>query len=96
MKRAVQAFEKAREDDPQNIVLLSTEGLVLCRLARYKEAEKIFNLALSLDPDNGQLLTEKARVLATTGRHEEAQEIFGHASAHSRTSMNPTTYADYL
>src|ERR1017187_2377699 len=64
---AIQALQKARETLPDNIIVLSTLGLVLDGASRKPEAKKFYEASLKLEPDNAVVLNNLAFLLAETG-----------------------------
>jgi len=64
---AIQALQKARESLPDNIVVLSTLGLVLDGAQRRAEARQVYEAVLKLDPNNAVVLNNLAFLLAETG-----------------------------
>ncbi len=53
---AVEAYEKARKQLPNNSFLLQNLGFVLRRLGRWEDSERAFNTAVELDPRSVSLL----------------------------------------
>jgi TolB-like protein/Tfp pilus assembly protein PilF len=54
---AVEAYEKARKQLPNNSFLLQNLGFVLRRLGRWEDSERAFNTAVELDPRSVSLLS---------------------------------------
>jgi tetratricopeptide (TPR) repeat protein len=64
---AAQALQKARENLPDNIVVLSTLGLVLDGAGRRSEAKQVYEATIKLDPNNAIALNNLAFLMAETG-----------------------------
>ena len=64
---AIQVLQKARETLPDNIVVLSTLGLVLDTASRKPEARQVYEATLKLDPNNAVVLNNLAFLMAETG-----------------------------
>jgi len=64
---AIQSLQKARETLPDNIVVLSTLGLVLDGAQRRPEARQVYEATLKLDPNNAVVLNNLAFLLAESG-----------------------------
>jgi len=64
---AIQSLQKARETLPDNVMLLSTLGLVLDAAQRRPEAQKIYEATLKLDPNNAVVLNNLAFLMAEAG-----------------------------
>ena len=64
---AIQALQKARETLPDNVVVLSTLGLVLDGAQRRPEAKQVYEATLKLDPNNAVVLNNLAFLLAESG-----------------------------
>ena len=84
----VEAFEKARQNDPHNISLLFSEGNALFGSQSMTKLF-IFLILHSIKILIMERSCEKGRALAKLGRDEEAQEIFGFASAHLPNRYEP-------
>lgn len=61
---SIQALQKARETLPDNILVLSTLGLVLDTASRKQEAKQVYEATLKLDPNNGVALNNLAFLIA--------------------------------
>jgi TolB-like protein/predicted Ser/Thr protein kinase len=72
---AIAAARTARSLDPKSSYMVFTEGRVLHRVRRYKEAESAYLAALSLDPGRPQAFAGLTQLYATQGRFAEAREI---------------------
>ncbi|MEO8597007.1 MAG: tetratricopeptide repeat protein [Candidatus Solibacter sp.] len=64
---AIQALQKARETMPENVVVLSTLGLVLDGAQRRPEAKQVYEATLKLDPNNAVVLNNLAFLMAESG-----------------------------
>ncbi|HEV2445091.1 MAG TPA: tetratricopeptide repeat protein, partial [Candidatus Sulfopaludibacter sp.] len=64
---AIIALQKAREVEPNNVVVLSTLALVLDGSNRWSEASQVYDATIKLDPNNGVALNNKAFLMAEHG-----------------------------
>jgi tetratricopeptide (TPR) repeat protein len=64
---AIQALQKAQETLKDNIVVLSTQALVLDTAQRKPEAKAKYEAILKIEPNNGVALNNLAFLLAETG-----------------------------
>jgi len=64
---AVQAFQKARELLPDDVLVLSSLALVLDAAQRWNEAEQVYNATIKLAPNDGVSLNNYAFLLAEHG-----------------------------
>jgi tetratricopeptide (TPR) repeat protein len=64
---AVQALQKARENVPDSIMVLSTLALVLDFAGRRPEAKQVYEATVKLDPNNAVALNNYAFLIAETG-----------------------------
>jgi tetratricopeptide (TPR) repeat protein len=67
LQNAIVCLEKAREVNPENIVVLSNLALILDQAARWEEATKVYQVALKLDPNNAIALNNLAYLEAEHG-----------------------------
>ena len=67
LDKAIQAMQKARENAPGNVVVLSELAIVLDAASRKPEAKQVYEAALKLDPNNAVVLNNLAFLLAETG-----------------------------
>jgi TolB-like protein/tetratricopeptide (TPR) repeat protein len=72
---ALAAARKAAALDPKSAYMVFTEGRVLHRVRRYKEAEAAYKRALDLDPGLPQPLTALVLLYTTERRFAEAREV---------------------
>jgi len=61
---AVVALQKARESQPENVVVLTTLGLVLDGYGKWTEAKQVYEAVLKLDSNNAVALNNLAFLLA--------------------------------
>ncbi|MEO8368045.1 MAG: tetratricopeptide repeat protein [Candidatus Solibacter sp.] len=64
---AIQSLQEARKTLPDNVVVLSTLGLVLDGAQRRTEAKQMYEATLKLDPNNAVVLNNLAFLLAESG-----------------------------
>lgn len=64
---AVVSLQKARESEPNNVIVLSTLALVLDGANRWAEANQVYDATIKLDPNNGVALNNKAFLMAEHG-----------------------------
>lgn len=64
---AIQALEKARQNQPENVAVLTTLAMVLDAALRRDEAKKIYEKTLQLDPNNPIVLNNLAFLTADSG-----------------------------
>jgi TolB-like protein len=77
---AVEAYEKARKQLPNNSFLLQNLGFVLRRLGRWEDSERAFNTALELDPRSVSLLSSiGSQFYNFLRRYDEALRILDQA-----------------
>lgn len=67
LSNAVVALQKAREFEPNNVIVLSTLALVLDGSNRWSEANQVYDATIKLDPNNGVALNNKAFLMAEHG-----------------------------
>jgi tetratricopeptide (TPR) repeat protein len=67
LNSSIQELQKARETLPDNIVVLSTLGLVFDAAGRKAEARQVYEATIKLDPNNAVALNNLAFLLAETG-----------------------------
>ncbi|MEY2539294.1 MAG: eukaryotic-like serine/threonine-protein kinase [Verrucomicrobiota bacterium] len=77
---AVEAYEQARKQLPNNSFLLQNLGFVLRRLGRWEDSERTFTTALKLDPRSVSLLTSiGSQFYNFLRRYDEALRILDQA-----------------
>jgi TolB-like protein/Tfp pilus assembly protein PilF len=77
---AVEAYEKARENLPNNSFLLQNLAFVLRRLGRWEESERAFKRAVEVDPRDVSLLTSiGSQFYKYLRRFDDALVIFSQA-----------------
>lgn len=70
--RALVVYQKALEQNPQDVEALKGLGFTYYRLQRYPEATEAYRQALTAKPQDAQLMTDLALVLHHAGKWEEA------------------------
>ncbi len=64
---AIVALQKAREVEPNNVMVLSTLALVLDGANRWNDANQVYEATIKLDPNNAVALNNKAFLMAEHG-----------------------------
>ncbi len=64
---AITALQKAREIEPNNVIVLSTLALVLDGANRWNDANQVYEATIKLDPNNAVALNNKAFLMAEHG-----------------------------
>lgn len=72
---AVSAYDKALEQDPDNVRVLNNKGYSLFRAKRLDEAIFTLTGAVSLQPDHPLANLNLAKALCAAGNHKDAQKI---------------------
>lgn len=74
--RALELYERALEDDPDDVRALFRTALLLSWSQRFDEALDRYGRVLELDPDDDRAALERAKVLSWARRFDEAAEAF--------------------
>ena len=69
---ALAAFERARELDPSNAMVLVNIGTVHLRAGEVRPAREAFEAALRIDPGSAKAQNSLGVIAASEGRHEDA------------------------
>ncbi len=71
-KKAIQAFKKALELDPNNVDALNEMGLTHVMIGEQSEAIAVYDMAIALRPDDPRAYINKAEAYLSTGSFPEA------------------------
>jgi tetratricopeptide (TPR) repeat protein len=75
-EKALEAYEKATEFNPDIATAWNNKGAALIKLGRLEEALEAYEKATELDPDYSEAWYNMGGILGALGRHEEALEAF--------------------
>lgn len=78
-ERAIEAFDKVLELEPNDFTAYSNKGLCLNNLSKYDEAIKAYNEAIKLNPNNSGAYYNKGLFLAKIGQYNLALEAYNKA-----------------
>jgi tetratricopeptide (TPR) repeat protein len=67
LQNSISALEDARKFLPDNIIILSTLGLVLDSAGKWPEAKQVYSATLKMDPNNAVSLNNLAFLMAEHG-----------------------------
>jgi hypothetical protein len=89
LEGAVQAYDKVRKDDPENVAALSGEAVCLLQLHRYDEALVLQERVVALDPTDALTRVELGfNYLNHQGRDGDAVNVFEEAVALEPSAKN--------
>ncbi len=71
-EKALEAYEKATEIDPDYAEAWYNMGAILGNLDRYEESLKAFERAIKLNPNDAMAINKKGAILVTLGRYKDA------------------------
>lgn len=89
-EEALDAFDRALEEDPDNVRALMGRAVVLGRLARYDAALNAAAEVVALAPDGGRAYNMRGIIFKLTGKWDEAQQSFSQAIA-----VEPAEHSHY-
>lgn len=78
-KEAMELYDKAIKQDPDNELAWMNKGFHLQSLGRAEEAIKCFDHALTLNPKNPQAMVVKGCAYDNLGKHKDAVKTFQQA-----------------
>ncbi len=78
-RKALDAYSRALDIDPNNAFAWSIKGWTLLNLGRYEEALDAYSRALDINPNNALAWSIKGAALDELGRYEEALDAYSRA-----------------
>lgn len=96
LDQALQAFQKAIEDDPGNVEAFNYLGLLYRKLDRFTDAERALQQALSLEPTRAVAWFQLAQVYGLQNDHRRALGALANTYRYAQNAMKAEEILRYI
>jgi tetratricopeptide (TPR) repeat protein len=93
---AIIALQEARKFVPDNVLILSTLGLVLDSAGRWGDAKLVYSATLKMDPNNGVVLNNLAFLISEHGQNSDLEQALTLAQKAKQLLPNTPEVSDSL